>query len=167
MEDDQNSNLYDTDFISWAETQAQALRANPGLSDQGVDLENLIEEVETLARQEFRAFEDALRAGLSRLIRAAFDPDAASARCALSEVTGQIREARYRGSPTALSRLDPDRVWADAWEEAEARLPEDALPEGPGPCPLAIESLMRRGFDLRATLERVRALPCECSGPES
>jgi hypothetical protein len=167
MDDDQNANLYDTDFIAWAETQAEVLRANPGLSDQGVDLENLIEEVETLARQEFRAFEDSLRSSLSRLIRAAFDPDAGSARSALSEVTGHIREARYRGSPTALERLDHDRVWAEAWGEAESRLPEDALPDGPGPCPLALEGLLKRGFDLRATLERVRALPCECSGPDS
>lgn len=166
MEDRPALSLYETDFIAWAEEQVSALRGVPNISDHGVDLENLIEEVETLAREELRKFEDAIRSAVLRLIRAAFEPDAELARIPASEVTGFLREAMQHVSPTVLDRIVPDRLWAEAWEEAETLLPEGALPEGPGPCPFATDRFLLTGFELRKALERIRALSGECPGGE-
>jgi hypothetical protein len=157
MTDRDPSRLYETDFLAWAEAQAAALRAAPGIADFGVDLENLIEEVETLARQDFRAFEDGLRGGLSRLVLAAFEPNPDHAKRPLSEVTGHLQGARRSASPTALRRLDLDRVWAEAREEAGAGLPEGALPGASGACPFPVEALLARGLDLRAAVETLRS----------
>jgi hypothetical protein len=161
MEDRPTISLYETDYIAWAEAQAEALRSVPQLVEHGVDLENLIEEVETLARQEFREFEDALRSALSRLIRAAFEPDASLARRPLSEVACFLQAARTRRSPTALGRLNLDLLWAEAWVEAEGFLPDGALPDTAAGCPFEVETLLRRGFFLRSALERIRDLRCE------
>jgi hypothetical protein len=161
MEDSSALSLYETDFIAWAEQQAEALRGVPNLKGHGVDVENLIEEVEALGREELRKFEDSIRSAVLRLIRAAFEPDAELARIPASEVTGFLREAMQHVSPTVLDRIVPDRLWAEAWEEAETLLPEGALPDGPGPCPFATDRFLLNGFVLRKALERIRALPFE------
>lgn len=153
---DEPGPLYETDFPAWAEGQAAALRARPELARLGLDLPNLIEELETLAREEVRALEDGVRTGLVRLLLAAAEPDPARAAGPLSQVSGPLIAARRHLSPTGRARLDPDRLWAEAWEEAVAALPDGALPAEPFPCPIPVWPLLERGFRPREALERVR-----------
>jgi hypothetical protein len=158
--------LYETDFVAWAERQAAALRALPDPSPFGLDLPNLIEEVESLARREQFELEERVRSALVRLLLAAVDPDPDRSRAALSGVSGPLIEARGLRSPTALSRLDPDLIWSDAREEAEAGLPSGALEGAPGPCPFRPKELLARGFCPQAALARLRRhLSGEAEGP--
>ncbi len=46
--------LYDTDFYSWTERQAQLIREGR-LSE--LDLENILEEIESMGRSDYRAFQ--------------------------------------------------------------------------------------------------------------
>jgi len=155
MRDFSGHTLYETDFIAWAEEQAEALRiATPKISNLGLDLPNLIDEFDSLARQELTRLEDAVRGVLSRLIRAALDTDADRARISLFEINGILREACQRGSPTGLTRLEMDRLWA----EAEAALPDYIILVGPGPCPFEASTLLSKDFSLRGALETIRDL---------
>jgi NADH:ubiquinone oxidoreductase subunit F (NADH-binding) len=57
MNDNDVSSLYQTDLIAWAEEQAAVLREAPSqVAQLGLDLPNLITNVETLARQELISF---------------------------------------------------------------------------------------------------------------
>jgi hypothetical protein len=150
--------LYDTDFIAWAEEQADALRALTPPDGVPLDLPNLIEEMETLARRELVQFEGLIGGALERLVRAALDPDLDRARGSLSQVTGFLRDACQRSSPTGLSRIDLHRLWSEACDRAEAHLSEDSLPAGKIPCPFGIEALLAPGFVLRDAIEAIRDL---------
>ena len=62
--------LYEQDFVRWAETQAAALRdaARSG-ANLPLDWDNLIEEVESLGRSERRELERRLAAVLEPLLK--------------------------------------------------------------------------------------------------
>src|ERR687884_1012100 len=51
------ASLYETDILAWTEQQAAALRDLAGRRDlpNALDLENVIEEIETLGRNELKA----------------------------------------------------------------------------------------------------------------
>src|SRR5215216_3513269 len=58
--------LYDEDFVSWTEQQAQALRsAARGSTNQPLDWENLAEEIESLGKSDRRE----LRSQIYRVVR--------------------------------------------------------------------------------------------------
>ncbi|MBD2112975.1 MULTISPECIES: DUF29 domain-containing protein [Cyanophyceae] len=61
--------LYDTDFNIWLETTAAQLRSR---NFDALDLTNLIEEIESLARQDRRALSNLLRQIYERLLRLNF-----------------------------------------------------------------------------------------------
>lgn len=61
--------LYDTDFNIWLETTAAQLRSR---NFDALDLTNLIEEVESLARQDRRSLSNFLRQICERLLRLHF-----------------------------------------------------------------------------------------------
>jgi hypothetical protein len=151
-----HTNLYETDFIAWAEGQAAALRAIPDPSPFGLDLANLIEEVEALARRDLLELEERLRSAMTGLLLSAFEPDPELSLATLAGVSRPLIEARKWRSPTGISRLDPDLLWSEAWEEAAAGLPAGALGVAPGPCPFRAEELLARGFSPQEALSRVR-----------
>ena len=61
-----NSNLYEQDFYLWIETTAKQLKAGKFVE---VDLENLIEEIESMGRSEKRALESNLVILLMHLLK--------------------------------------------------------------------------------------------------
>ena len=63
---------YNQDFYSWTQEQAALLRAGR-LND--LDIENLIEEVETMGRSEKRALESRLTVLLVHLLKWKYQPD--------------------------------------------------------------------------------------------
>jgi len=63
--------LYETDFYGWVQSQAEALRSG-NLAD--IDLDNLIEEVESMGRSEQRELESRLEVLLAHLLKWRFQP---------------------------------------------------------------------------------------------
>lgn len=63
---------YETDFYSWTQEQAELLRQGR-FAD--IDLENLIEEIETLGRSEYRAFTSALQRLTQHLLKWQYQPE--------------------------------------------------------------------------------------------
>jgi len=61
-----STRLYDTDFYGWTQQQADALRTG---NLAGVDLDNLIEEIESMGRSEKRELESRIEVLLMHLLK--------------------------------------------------------------------------------------------------
>ncbi|MGV0026744.1 DUF29 domain-containing protein [Phormidesmis priestleyi] len=83
--------LYDADFYAWTQEQAKLLRNKQW--DQ-VDLENIIEEIESLGRQERSELRNRLTVLLGHLLKWQFQPDMRSKswRLTIREQRRQIRD---------------------------------------------------------------------------
>lgn len=68
--------VYEDDFHAWCTQQAARLRgrARPGAND-GLDYENLAEEIETLGRSDRRAIKSQLRLLLAHLLKWRYQPE--------------------------------------------------------------------------------------------
>ncbi|MBD2293675.1 DUF29 domain-containing protein [Anabaena sphaerica FACHB-251] len=67
-----NTNLYDQDFYLWIETTAKQLKAG---NFAEIDLENLIEEIESMGRSEKHALESNLVILLMHLLKYKYQPE--------------------------------------------------------------------------------------------
>ncbi|GCL40209.1 hypothetical protein SR1949_53430 [Sphaerospermopsis reniformis] len=67
-----SSNLYNEDFYLWIETTAKQLK-NGNFAE--IDLENLIEEIESMGRSEKRALKSNLLILLMHLLKYKYQPD--------------------------------------------------------------------------------------------
>ena len=69
------ADLYETDFMRWAEGQAQALRAARAAgSNLPLDWDNLVEEVDGLARSQRRELRSRLDTIIEHLLKLRFSP---------------------------------------------------------------------------------------------
>jgi hypothetical protein len=135
------SSLYEQDFYQWTIEQANLLRA--GALSQ-LDIENLIEEVESMGRSEKRELEHRLTVLITHLLKWDHQPER---RGRSWENTIRIQRIDIRkvlkSSPGLNSQFE-DAVYS-AYEKAvifaadETGLPESSFPET---CPYTIEKIM-------------------------
>lgn len=157
--------LYDRDFYAWTAEQAERVRQLP--TDCGVDIANVVEELETLGRWHRREVEDNLRRALAYALCWAFDdnPDAAM-RDDVSEPgwtwfyeyelrTGEaLTFAEEFFDPSMAADIDLSRVWQGAIRKANSLRSAQRKPTfGTDlPCPFALDELLAGewvGWDLR------------------
>lgn len=153
---------YDTDILLWSERQAALLR---GLKDAArelpneLDLENVAEEIESVGRTEFRAFESYLTQIFIHLMKAASNPDPNLRADWESEIfTFQI-EALKAMTPSMLRRLDAQSVWKYATLKARIALRKygETLDSVPQRCPFDAKIfLVEEPLDLEPLLEAMR-----------
>lgn len=139
--DHTQQNLYDKDFVAWADQQALLLEQERW---RELDLVNLIEEVRDLGNRHRDALESHLTRLLVHLLKWQYQSDRRS-----SSWLGTIREARkqlarlVRKHPVLA--LHAHRVWLtcylDAREDAadETQLPIDTFP---WQCPYTLEQVL-------------------------
>ena len=82
------SSLYKTDFYSWTQYQAQLIRSG---NLEALDLDNLLEEIESMGRSERRQLSHRLDVLLMHLLKWLFQPDQRS-----NSWQGSIKEQRFR-----------------------------------------------------------------------
>jgi hypothetical protein len=152
--------LYDTDILLWSEQQADLLRRLArGERVNGVDWENVAEEVESVGRSELQAVESLLDEALVHLMAvhgaARLEPVAHRR----SEARGALARAARRAAPSMLARLDLQDLWTLARDTALDKLAADGGPARPLPerCPFAAAELLNRAPDLDALLARLAA----------
>jgi hypothetical protein len=112
--------LYDTDFVSWSEQQAAALREGRYAD---LDLPNLSEEIEALARSDRRELRSRLTILEMHLLKFEYQPERAK-RSWLSAIVEQAAKITtlLRESPTLHGDvLTNHRRWIRGWSTAGQR----------------------------------------------
>ena len=129
--------LYDSDYYTWALTQAQALRR--GLF-KDLDLPNLIEEVEDMARSEARELESRLVV-LPHLLKWVNQPDARSKSWRLTIEEQRLRVRKLLKRNPGLKPKTAE-ILLDAYESARLRAARETALEKedfPSTCPWTFE----------------------------
>ena len=158
-----DTSLYDADILAWSEQQAELLRrlgrTRRDLPND-LDLENIVEEIETVGRNELRAAESYVRFILTHLIKSVSDPSARALGHWRAEALTQHNDLLGAISPSMRPRIDMDVLWRRALREAEAALEAQGCGLAPGlagSCPIALDDLLAEDFDLRAAAARLSA----------
>lgn len=137
--------LYEADFYAWTQEQAKLLRAHQW---ELVDVENLIEEIETLGRQERRELVNRLAVLLGHLLKWQYQPELQG-----SSWQATIREQRRKikrlieQNPSLSSYLEEalQEGYEDGLDLAvrETHLPYETFPEA---CPYPLEQALNDEF---------------------
>jgi hypothetical protein len=122
---------YEADYLLWLSEQASLLRKR---QFAGLDLENLIEELESAVRHERRALAGRLRVLIVHLLKCEFQPGKKTRGWQNTIVEQRIQIDELMLASPSLRRLLPEyaqRVYRAAIGKAavETRLPESAFPE--------------------------------------
>jgi hypothetical protein len=126
-----NTSLYADDIVTWAEQQVAELRRVASLApSNAVDWENVIEEIESVGRSEWKGVESQLRNAFAHILKAFCDPDSLSMMAWRTEVTGFLVEARQDYRPSMRGLIDLDRAWTNGMHLAAGGI---ADLQGPGP----------------------------------
>jgi Domain of unknown function DUF29 len=128
-----SSNLYEQDFYLWIQTTAELLKQGR-LTE--LDLENLIEEIETMGRSEKKALRSNLQVVLMHLLKYKYQAEKRSGswRATIREHRKRLREALeespslkpYFGEVFGLCYDDARLLAADETELAVATFPQQS-----------------------------------------
>jgi hypothetical protein len=137
---------YNTDFYAWTQAQADALRAKAWAA---LDVENLVEELEGMARSDRRALGNHLKNLLLHLLKWAYQPDKRSP--SWQDSIEEAREAiedlleESRASMEAESRRQFAKQYVRARRKAprETGLPLTIFPEA---CPWPLAQVLDDDF---------------------
>ena len=139
--------LYDTDFYSWTQRQAELIRAGR-LTE--LDFENILEEIEGMGRSDYRALQSRLALLFMHLLKWQFQPE--------KRQTGHSWERTIREQRKQASRILQDspglkRKISEMLPIAYKRAAEDARDETglpistfPETCPWSYEQAMDPDF---------------------
>jgi hypothetical protein len=141
----QTRSLYDQDFVGWTEQIALALRQGDWA---GLDIENLIEEVEALGKSDRRAIKSRLEVLLMHLLKWQFQPVQRSRSWEATILEQRMRIAEILEDSPSLKNYLPTVVegcygGARKLAAIETGL---AIDDFPVDCGYAIEQLLNEGF---------------------
>jgi hypothetical protein len=142
-----NYPAFEQDYAAWIAAQIGLLRAR---EFDALDLDNLLDEVEGLARSDFKAFVSAIRIVMVHMLKWDIQTDLRSRSWARSIDEHRRRVLRdLEDSPSYRGRLDQAviRAYERARYDAslETRLPLDSFPPT---CPFTFEDVMEREHTL-------------------
>ena len=151
--------LYWDDILIWSERQADLLRrlaAGERVND-AVDWENVIDEVETVGRSEFKGVQRLLEVGLTHLLLMFASHDAQPVPHWRLEVLAALRHAAGDVTPGMRPRIDLARIWRDARAMAGQKLSimGGAAQPLPETCPFTVAELLNPDPDPDALLARL------------
>lgn len=138
---------YDEDYAAWLENQIALMRVDRWAD---VDKDNLLDEVESLGRSDFKSFASAIRIVLIHMLKWDHQPErrTRSWQASITEHRLQIGE-ELRDSPSYRARIDEavERAYAIARARAsgETGLPLSAFPQT---CPYDWGTIMNREHPL-------------------
>jgi hypothetical protein len=137
--------LYEADFYAWTQEQAKLLRSQQW---ELVDVENLIEEIETLGRQERRELRNRLTVLLGHLLKWQFQPGKRS-NSWLATIREQRREVETLLQENLSLKAYLDEAVQLAYQSGvdlavrETDLPYKTFPEA---CPYSLEQVFDSEF---------------------
>ena len=129
----QPQSLYDRDFAAWVEQQVEHLRSR---HTAGLDVENLIEELEGLTKRDERALGSQLKRIMAHMLKQQYQPERASRSWEDSIANGREEVVDILEQSPSLRRTLPDLMTknyprAVAQAARDTRLPTDSFPDRP------------------------------------
>ncbi len=151
------SALYDTDFVRWTEQQAAALRRLAGTSNS-LDIEHLAEEIESSGKRDVREVASNLRLILVHVLKIISCPTSSYRAHWQCEILAFQHDAVAAFAPSMRQLIALDDEWLPAVRAIavehpkllQSRMLARAKLQG---CPIGLDDLLRREFDLDAVLE--------------
>jgi hypothetical protein len=138
------SDLYDEDILLWSERQATLLRriAAGEPVNERPDWANIIEEVESVGREQLHAVESLLLQALLHMLKAEGWPNARDVENWLADARGFRVQARRRFVPSMRQNMDIAGIYTDALKALQARM-DDQPPQPLSPtCPMTLDELL-------------------------
>jgi len=137
--------LYDRDFYGWTQAQAQALREG---KLQYLDIENLIEEVESMGKSEQRELESRLEVLLMHLLKWCYQSERRTVSWELTIKEQRLRiEEHLSKNPSLKSKIDATNIssyrYATFGAAKDTRL---HISRFPSQCPWTFEEIMAADF---------------------
>jgi hypothetical protein len=140
------ASLYEQDFLLWTEDTSAKLKAQ---DFNNLDLENLIEEVETLGRSERRELLNRLTRLLEHLLKRLYVPSEQNYRGWQVTIQNQRLALRNLVQDSPSLKASWDKVIATAWQDALAKV-QEAYPqvEFPSqfPYPTDVDTLLNKKY---------------------
>lgn len=140
-----SSKLYETDFYAWTQEQAKFLRDGVWNS---LDIPNLVEEIESLGRQDRRELKNRIRVLLGHLLKWEYQPDKRSRSWlnTIHEQRYQIQELIKESpslKPYLLDAVSNVYEYALSLAIRETSLDEKRFPQE---CPYSLEQVLEKEF---------------------
>ena len=136
--------LYDEDILLWSEHQADLLRriAAGEPVNERPDWRNIIEEVESVGREQLHAVESLLLQALVHMLKAEGWPMSRDVENWRADARGFRAQARRRFAPSMRQNLDLASIYADALEAMPTTM--DGQPPQPvsPTCPMTLDELL-------------------------
>ena len=137
--------LYEADILEWSEHQAELLRRHAAgelVNNAELDWPNIIEEIESVGRDQLHAVESLLLQALLHMLKADAWPLSRDAPTWRGEAIRFRSDAAARYAPSMRQRLDLARVYRRALRSMPASIdgqPPLAVPEV---CPVTLDELL-------------------------
>ena len=137
------SDLYENDILIWSEQQADLLRrhaAGERVNAPALDWPNILEEIESVGREQLHAVESLLVQALTHMLKAEGWPLSHDAPNWLADSRAFRAQARRRFAPSMRQRI----VLAGLYADARNGLPETMDGQLPLPpeCPVTLDELL-------------------------
>jgi hypothetical protein len=138
------SDLYDEDILLWSERQGSLLRgvAAGEPLNEAPDWDNIIEEVESVGREQLHAVESLLFQAVVYMLKAGAWPLARDVENWQGDARGCRVQARRRFAPSMRQKIDLAGIYADA----RKALPDTMDGQPPQPisptCPMTLDELL-------------------------
>jgi len=139
------NDLYDADILEWSERQAALLRrvaAGERVNDADLDWPDIIEEIESVGREQLHAVESLLTQAMLHMLKAEAWPLSAYVAGWQAEARLFRSQARRRFAPLMRQRLDVPGLYADALRAMPDTIDgQSPLPVTPV-CPVTLDELL-------------------------
>jgi len=140
------SDLYDEDILLWSERQAallQRVAAGEALNERP-DWANIIEEVESVGREQLHAVESLLLQALAHMLKAEAWPLARDAENWRGDARGFRAQARRRFAPSMRQKIDLADIYADAVNALPCKMDGQPPQSVPATCPMMLDELLSK-----------------------
>lgn len=159
-----SENLYDTDVLAWSEQQADLIRRlGRGERVNGVDWENVAEEIESVGLSELHSVQSFLDQILMHLLKINAWPTSDAVNHWEGEVEGFQEEATRRFVPSMRPRINVARQYSKAMKRSKRIVPAERWAHWPVDCPFTLDDLMNGEVD--QLLERLTGHQRDRSAP--
>lgn len=135
---------YDSDILTWSEHQSALLRrlARGEKLNAEIDWENVVEEIESVGREQLHAVESLLLQAIVHMLKARSWPNARDAGVWLADSMNFRAQAANRFVPSMRQRIDLARLYRQARRALPPTM-EGVVPwPVPDECPLSLDALL-------------------------